>query len=191
MILLEDSRQQVQKHDTKAKYFKEHGIEIRRTKLYCGDYTLPTNQSVCVDTKFCIQELVGDICGKSHVRFRNECIRAQESNIKLIILVENCGGLISGTRDIYNSTIHNLDELSSWKNPRLFIMKSTKEILGYYKNGKPRYNRVQKYPSATKGITLMKACKTMQEKYGVEFLFCSPDESGPKIIELLGGVDNG
>ena len=30
-----------------------------------------------------IQELIGDICGKSHVRFRDECIRAQESGISL------------------------------------------------------------------------------------------------------------
>jgi len=51
MIILEDTRQQTGKHDAKHDYFEKHGIEIRRTKLYVGDYTLPTNQSVCVDTK--------------------------------------------------------------------------------------------------------------------------------------------
>ena len=72
MILLEDTRNQVGKHDKKNEYFYKNGIEVRRTKLYCGDYTLPTNQSVCIDTKKDIQELIGDICGKSHERFRNE-----------------------------------------------------------------------------------------------------------------------
>ena len=31
----------------------------------------------------------------------------------------------------------------------------------------------------------MKACMTMQRKYGVEFLFCHNSEQGEKVIELL------
>ena len=42
------------------------------------------------------------------------------------------------------------------------------------------------YPNATKGETLAKACLTMQLKYGVEFLFCRPEDAGEKILELLG-----
>ena len=59
MILLEDTRQTTShgSHDRKYKYFESAGIEVRRTKLYVGDYTLPTNQSICVDTKKDIQEL--------------------------------------------------------------------------------------------------------------------------------------
>ena len=186
MILLEDSRQQEHKHDTKIKFFKEHGIEVRRTKLYCGDYTLPTNQSICVDTKFCIEELVSDICGKQHERFRSELLRAQESGVKLIILVENKSCYIKGTQDIFNPTIRTLSDLHKWKNPRLFILKDSNEIIGTWRNGKPRYKKIQAFPQSTKGETLMKACFTMQEKYGVEFLFCTPEESGSKILELLG-----
>lgn len=174
MIILEDTRNQPGKHDKKNKYFSEHGIEVRRTKLYAGDYTLPTDQSVCIDTKKDIQELVGDICGKSHERFRNELIRAQESNIRLIILVENTDG-VKDVRDLF-----------SWHNPRLDIYKPTKEVIGFYNSGRPRYKRVQAYPSATKGEQLAKACLTMQTKYGAEFLFCRPEESGAKILELLG-----
>lgn len=48
----------------------------------------------------------------------------------------------------------------------------------------------QKYPNATNGVTLMKACMTMQKKYGVEFMFCSSKDAGRKIIELLGGDNN-
>ena len=174
MIILEDTRNQPGKHDKKNQYFSEHGIEVRRTKLYVGDYTLPTDQSVCVDTKKDIQELIGDICGKSHVRFREECIRAQESKIKLIILVENTDG-VNETRDLFR-----------WVNPRSKIYINSDEVIGYWKNGNPRYKRIQKYPNATKGESLAKACMTMQLKYGVEFLFCRPEEAGAKILELLG-----
>ena len=34
MILLEDTRNGIEKHDLKHKYFAEHGVEVRRTKLY-------------------------------------------------------------------------------------------------------------------------------------------------------------
>jgi len=173
MILLEDTRNQIGKHDIKHKWFEEHGVEIRRQALYVGDYTLPTNQSVCIDTKKDIQELVSDICGKQHERFRNECIRAQEAGIRLIILTENLGGHIKD--NIIQPTITSLAELHRWKNPRLFI----------FLNGK------QKYPRATRGVTLQKACMTLKAKYGVEFLFTTPEKSAEKIVELLKGGDLG
>ena len=173
MILLEDTRNQPGKHNLKNKYFMEHDIEVRRTKLYVGDYTLPADQSVCVDTKKDIQELIGDICGKSHERFRNECLRAQEANVKLIILVENEPGYVDHKNTIYNKVVRTVDDLYSWINPRLFIWKSGK----------------QKYPGATRGQVLAKCCKTMNEKYGVEFRFCTPEESARKILSILSKED--
>lgn len=173
MIILVDSRQQEGKHDIKEQWFASHGVETRRTKLYVGDYTLPTDQSVCIDTKKDIQELVSDICGKQHERFRNECLRAQEAGIQLIVLVENIGGKV-GRGEIYNPTITKLEDLHKWKNPRLFILVGGK----------------QKYPRATRGVTLQKACMSMELKYGVKFLFCTPMQSAAKIVELLsGGVE--
>ena len=169
LILLEDTRNQVTKHKTKNKYFSENGIEVRRTKLYVGDYTLPTNQSICIDTKKDIQELIGDICGKSHERFRDELIRAQESNIKLIILTDDDGGYCDRKQTIYNKPVTCVDDLASWRNPRAFIW-----IKGQ-----------QKYPNATKGITLMKCLKTMEQKYDCQFLFVRSKKAGEKIIEIL------
>lgn len=96
--------------------------------------------------------------------------RAEFGDVKLYVLVENQGGLISGTRDVYNKTVRSIDDLFSWRNPRLFI----------------RFKGTQKFPNAMRGETLAKACLTMQKKYGVEFLFCSPQDAGKKIIELLG-----
>ena len=170
MIILEDTRQQAHKHDLKHKWFDENGVIVRRQALYVGDYTLPTNQSVCVDSKFSIQELVGDICGKQHERFRNECIRAQEAGIQLIILTENVGGKV-GRGEIYNPTITKLEELHRWKNPRLFI----------FERGR------QKYPNATRGITLQRACMTIEKKYGTKFLFTTPEKSAEMIVKLLSG----
>lgn len=173
MLLLEDSRQKPTKHLIKNAYFASNGIEVRRTKLYVGDYTLPADQSVCIDTKEDIQELIGDVCGKQHERFRNELIRASEAGIKLYILVENCGGRI-GRSNVINPVIRDLKDLHKWANPRLFIMK---------KDANGRF--VQKFPTATKGQTLMKICYTMQSKYGCEFLFCHPSESGKIIVDIL------
>lgn len=170
MIILEDTRQQAEKHKHKHIWFEKNGIEVRRCRLYVGDYALPNKQDICIDTKKDIQELIGDICGKHHVTFRNELIRAQEANIRLIILVENEGAYIGRKKDIYTPTITRLEDLHKWVNPRLFMVK----------------NGVRLYPNATRGITLMKACMTMQKKYGCTFMFCKPSESAKTIIDILG-----
>lgn len=174
MIILEDTRQQDSKHNKKKQWFEKNGIEVKRTKLYVGDYTFPKNQSVCVDTKKDIQELIGDICGKQHERFREELIRAKEADIKLYILVENEPITINERKGIYSPFIDCLDNLHKFVNPRLFI----------WRNGK------QLYPTATKGITLQKACMTMEKKYGVEFIFCRPYQAAEKVIELLAMGNN-
>ena len=41
-------------------------------------------------------------------------------------------------------------------------------------------------PRAITGERLQKAMQTMHERYGVEFMFCEPDEAAEKIMELLG-----
>lgn len=217
MRLIEDKAQQSGKHDMKNSFWKANGIEVMRCPLPVGDYIVVNDRvqdvldrkakrgievkkmdfigtyDVCVDTKKDIEELLSDIIGKQHARFRDECIFAQNNNIKLYILVENAGCEIYNT-GIYNKTITRLEDLHSWKNPRLFIMENSKEVIGQYPNGRPKYKKVQKYPKATKGAQLMKACITMEQKYGVKFLFCRPSEAGEKVMELLtekAGNENG
>lgn len=241
MIILEDSRQQEKKHEIKHAYFRSVGVHWNRTALYCGDYTLPANQSVCIDTKKDIQELIGDIqvkqmpkrdikqkvfdiaennhigfdlaeqifhaiCDddtdrfaekeindicfqngiseriisefqklyvKRHGFFHRGLKRAQNSGIHLIILVDNRDG------------VKSLDDLFSWVNPMTKIWINSNEVVGYWKNGKPKYKKVQKHPYAMTGERLAKACLTMQLKYGVKFLFCAPEETGERILSLL------
>lgn len=184
ITLIEDTRNQPGKHKAKNEYWKSQGIKVIRSKLPCGDYALLTDMSMVIDSKKDLQELTSNICGKQHERFRRECQLAQDNGIQLIILVENQREQIKGT-DVWNPVITDLKELHLWKNPRLFIMKPTKEVIGHFKNGKPIFKKAQKYPSATRGITLQKACYTMEQKYGVKFLFCDKAESGKRIIEIL------
>lgn len=212
MILISDKAQQKGKHTEKERYWESIGIEVMEYPLPYGDYILaddkilemikrresyglPVTKSdfsglynVSVDTKKDIEELAKNICGsgKEHIRFREECIKARDRNCKFYILVQNKGGLIAGTKDIYNPTITRLEDLHKWKNPRLFEMERTNEIVGYYRtSGNPIYKKVQKNPKATRGERLMKACMTMQKKYGVEFVFCHNRDQGRMVLELL------
>ena len=56
MVILEDTRQQVGKHDLKHDYFTSEGIEVVRTKLPFGDYAL-WGASTAVDTKANVEEI--------------------------------------------------------------------------------------------------------------------------------------
>lgn len=169
MIILEDTRQQTDKHDAKHKWFAEHGIEVIRTKLFCGDYTLPTDQSICIDTKKDFQEIIGNLTGKEHARIREEAERAKAAGIKLIFLIENDGGEVKKDSGIYNPVITKLEDVHKWKNPRLFIMCRGK----------------QKYPKATKGITLQKIMHSFAERHGCEFRFCHSRDAARIIVDIL------
>ena len=149
MILLEDTRQQANKHRLKHEYWSSHGIEIVRTKLLVGDYMV-FGGTICVDTKMSVEEIAQNIGGREHARFREECKLAKRIGATLIILVENTEGFRS------------VEDVTAWVNPN--INKTSRSIEG------PR---------------LAKAMRTMSERYGVQFLFCAPEESGGIVLELL------
>lgn len=88
MILVEDTRNQIGKHKILNNEFNKLGIAVLRNKLYVGDYSRLDNMTISVDTKKDWVELAGNICGKQHTRFREECLRAKSAQIKLIVLVE-------------------------------------------------------------------------------------------------------
>ncbi len=160
MIILEDTRQQQHKHDVKHQWFDDNGIIVERCRLYVGDYTLPTNQSVCIDTKQSLTEIASNVT-QDHERFRNELIRAQNAGIKLIFLIEHGDG------------IECLEDVIFWENPRLHKVKRI--------NGKA----VEYTTKATTGQTLYNILRTITRKYGVEFRFCRKEETGRKIVEIL------
>lgn len=155
MIILEDTRQQANKHRLKHEYWSENGIEVIRTKLLVGDYML-FGGTICVDTKMDVEEIAGNIGGSNHARFREECKLAKRIGATLIVLVENMNGFRS------------IQDVTAWVNPNL--NKTARSIEG------PR---------------LAKAMNTMSERYGVQFTFCAPEDSGRMVIDLLNGEDSG
>ncbi len=120
------------------------------------------NPRVIVDRKQDLGELCGNVC-QQHERFREELIRAQEAEIKLIILCE------------HSKDMQCLEDVIWWKNPRRY--KKVKE------DGK----WLTKETKALTGEKLYKILRTMEEKYGCEFLFCEKRETGTRIIEILKG----
>lgn len=87
MVILEDTRQQPGKHKNITAYLDKTGIPWARQALYVGDYMIANDGSRAVDTKQDVLELIMDMHG-DHDRFKNECKRAQEAQISLLVLIE-------------------------------------------------------------------------------------------------------
>lgn len=68
----------------------------------------------------------------------------------------------------HGGQIRSLPDVIKWKNPRL-----------------------KKSPLAVSGERLFKIMSTMSNKYGFEWAFCDKRQTGKKIIEILGGGNNG
>lgn len=154
-----DTRQKRSHHANKERYFEECGYKLVHSKMLVGDYCIPSNGSVVVDTKADLSELYSNLI-QQHDRFHRECVLAQKAGIKLYILVENKDGFKTP------------QDIKDWKNPQYFR---------YYKL--KRMGKASKPPASN--IQLIKIMHSMTRDYGVEFLFCSPQESGAKVLELL------
>lgn len=87
---MEDTRQKPEKNAHIKKQLSDLGYDVKRCRLYCGDYSWATNQKICIDTKQDLQEVCGNVT-QQHERFRAECERAKEAGIQLIILVQEPG----------------------------------------------------------------------------------------------------
>lgn len=159
MIIQQDTRQKKQLHIRKEKWFEEHGIKIINSKLLVGDYMIPSDGSVSVDTKKDIGELYSNLI-QQHTRFRSEASLSQELGIQLYILVENTDG------------IRCIDDILKWKNPQYFVYQK-----------KLRQGLKVKAPASNQ--QLLKIMYSMESKYGLHFLFCEPNESASLIVRLL------
>lgn len=181
MILLEDTRNQIDKHKNVSKYCQENNIEIVRTKLVVGDYMLPLISGISIDTKADLNEILNNITQK---RFRNELLLSKKLGIHLIILIE------------HSKDITCIDDITKWKNQRLEFYKfQLKKQLGLfgefnewylYREAKGKGLKPRKPPISPE--QLRKALHTIEdnkEDYDVSFEFCSKSETGQKILELL------
>ena len=167
-IIMADTRQKNGSHDNIDAWLILHDIEIRRTKLYVGDYTLPANQSVCIDTKYGLQEVYGNLI-QDHKRFTDECKAAFSAGIKLIVLVEESG-------------IKSVQDVAKWQNPRVMRWERLRDA---HKAGKQMNKPLSPYPPVS-SERLAKAMQTIAERYHIEWRFCDKADTARTICEILG-----
>lgn len=197
MIIGVDKAQKEGKHDLKHGQLIEMGHELWFLPLPVGDYILvddavrevvkrrgdklkkmdligAVNRSV--DTKYGMTEIYGDLIGKQHPRFRDECILAQQNGIQLTILIESA------------PEVKCLEDVKRWRN--------WKQIGAYcrrnhIKMGDGMFDRIAEFVShggqkpPVSGEQLHKAMVTMAEKYGIKYAFVSPEMCGKAIEYLL------
>ena len=166
MNIQADSREHKSEWDRIKKQFDELGIEYFRSKLYVGDYQSLDNPRLVIDRKKDLQELCGNVC-QQHERFKAELVRAIQSGIKIVILCE------------HGEDIKTMEDVYFWQNPRKH------KVIWKTVNGK----RVKTVVSekAVDGNQLYKSLCTIRDRYNVDFVFCTKEETGQKIVEILGG----
>lgn len=162
MIIQIDSREKAKAIQKIIEEFDRQGIKHPVSKLMVGDYMNYDNPRVIVDRKQNLTEVCSNVC-QDHDRFRRELVLSKENGIQLIILCE------------HGKDIKSLEDVIFWKNPR---SEKRKKIDG-------KWQTVQ--TNAMKGDVLYKILTTLHEKYGVRFEFCDKEETGKKIVEILGG----
>ena len=105
---MRDTRDKIGKHDNVDNYLVKQGHNVVRSKMYVGDVTLLHDQTICIDLKRDLQEVVGNVA-QQHKRFSYECERAKEAGIQLYILIEHGNG------------IKSIEDVKNWENPRLKV----------------------------------------------------------------------
>lgn len=162
-----DTREHAKEWNRIKGQFDALGVQYFRSKMYVGDYQSLDNPRLVIDRKKDLQEICGNVC-QQHERFKAELLRAKEQGIKLVILCE------------HGADIKTLEDVFFWQNPRKY------QIRWKTVNGK----RVKDVVSAkaVDGNQLYKSLCTIRDRYNVDFVFCQKEETGQKIIEILGGL---
>lgn len=170
-VLLIDTRQQRGKHDIKNEWWASHGVSTSRCTLDFGDYMLD-GSNISIDTKRDIAEIAKNINGRGHDRFKRECIRARDAGYRLIILVEN------------RENVHDIADLREWTNDHCrCCIEGRRSGCDPNDGGKCERHGTRK---PIQGARLARAMSTMSERYGVQFMFCNPQETARIICEILG-----
>lgn len=92
---------------------------------------------------------------QQHDRFRRELKGARDAGVRLVVLVENGYG------------VRDLGGLAAWDEPAADFARRVRAV------------------RPIRGARLARACATMAERYGAEFLFCAPDEAAGVIAGIL------
>lgn len=165
--IIVDSREQKWAHVRDG--FDRLGQPWVRSKLWCGDYTYAHDQHIVIDRKQGLQEVYGNLI-QSHERFRAEAARAQDADIKLVVLVEEPG-------------VEKLADVAYWDNPRV---RDYKYIQAAQLRGKLLHVTLPKKPPVSSD-RLWAIMQSMQDKYGISWAFCRPEDTAQRILARLEG----
>lgn len=174
MVIQVDSREKARAIKKIEAEFDRRGIKHPISKLIVGDYMNYDNPRMIVDRKQNLTEVCGNMT-QQHVRFRNELIRAQELEIQLVILVE------------HSPKIKSVDDVENWVNPRRqqYCRKHGIPTGGDVAANIAEFESHGGTRQPTSGSQLAKMMRTMSERYGVRWEFCSKQDTGKRIIEIL------
>lgn len=101
-------------HKSILKYFDEHNIDYITSKLDYGDYKIFKDNSVVIDRKDSLLELVGNLCHTSeHERIKREIQRAKEDGCKQFIFL------------IAESKIKSVEDIKNWSSPHTKVKGET------------------------------------------------------------------
>ena len=164
MDIIVDTREHDSEWERIKSQFDNLDVKYYRSKLFVGDYQSLDNARLVVDRKKDLQELCGNVC-QQHERFKAELVRAMDAGIKVVILCE------------HGKDIKSIEDVFTWVNPR-----STRTV---WKKINGRMTRTIEQTKAVTGTSLYKSLCTIRDRYNVTFLFCTKDETGEKIVEIL------
>lgn len=103
MIIQIDTREKQDQLKRIIGHLEKQDVRYVINKLDVGDYMSLSNNKCAIDRKQSIGEYAVNM-GHDHVRFKNEILRANENNIKLIFLIED-------------DKIHSIEDVKKWWNP--------------------------------------------------------------------------
>ena len=163
-----DSREKPNAIRLIQKEFDRQGVNYFRSKLYVGDYMSLDNPRLVIDRKQDIEEIHQNVC-QGHERFRRELIRAMQAGIQIVFLIEHGEDL----QQLDDLIFFCLPEKQRWKWSTITQNGITKKV------------RVPYMQKAIDGKVLYKSFCTIQDRYGARFEFCTKEQTGRRIIEIL------
>ena len=163
-----DSREKPNAIRLIQKEFDRQGVNYFRSKLYVGDYMSLDNPRLVIDRKQDIEEIHQNVC-QGHERFRRELIRAMQAGIQIVFLIEHGKDL----QQLDDLIFFYLPEKQRWKWSTVTQNGITKKV------------RVPYMQKAIDGKVLYKSFCTIQDRYGARFEFCTKEQTGRRIIEIL------
>lgn len=165
-MIIEDTRQQVRKHNNIEKWMAAHGVDFapRAAALPFGDYMLE-GSNISIDSKQDMQEVAGNI-GRDHARFVRECDRARAEGYRLIILVEE------------HPEYNDRSKLYGWIS---YVCRRCRRCNPLRDKGCKKYRS-----KPMNGPTVARIIGRLEEDHGVRFEFCAKRDTARRICELLG-----